>query len=56
VPVSWAELPKFDKASAFTMATIKARLSKLRADPWTGYAAAARQTLKQAALDAVSES
>jgi bifunctional non-homologous end joining protein LigD len=54
-PISWAELPKFDKAAAFTMATIHARLSKLRTDPWKGYAQAARQTLKQAAIDAVAE-
>jgi bifunctional non-homologous end joining protein LigD len=54
-PVSWEELPKFDTAAAFTMETIGARLSRLRADPWKGYAAAARQSLKAAAIEAVGE-
>jgi bifunctional non-homologous end joining protein LigD len=54
-PVSWQELPKFDKAAAFTMETIGARLARLRSDPWKGYAAAARQALKAAAIEAVGE-
>ncbi|HEV7691480.1 MAG TPA: DNA ligase D [Hyphomonadaceae bacterium] len=54
-PISWQELNKFDTAAAFTMATIEARLSKLRSDPWKGYAQAARQALKAAAIEAVSE-
>jgi bifunctional non-homologous end joining protein LigD len=54
-PVSWKELPAFDTAAAFTMKTIGARLSKLRTDPWKGYAEASRQTLKAAAIEAVAE-
>jgi len=54
-PVSWAELPDVDSSAAFTLKTIGARLSKLRADPWKGYGEASRQTLKMAAIKAVSE-
>jgi bifunctional non-homologous end joining protein LigD len=54
-PVSWKELPTFDTAAAFTMKTIGDRLSKLRTDPWKGYAEASRQALKAAAIEAVAE-
>jgi bifunctional non-homologous end joining protein LigD len=54
-PISWKELPGFDDAAAFTMKTIGARLSKLRTDPWKGYAEASRQPLKAAAIEAVAE-
>ncbi len=54
-PVSWKELPDFDSAAAFTMTTIGKRLAKLRSDPWQGYAQAQRQTLKSAAMEAVSD-
>lgn len=54
-PVSWKELPDFDTPAAFTIETIGKRLSKLRSDPWKGYAQAARQTLKTAAIAAVTK-
>jgi bifunctional non-homologous end joining protein LigD len=54
-PISWKELPGFDNGAAFTMKTIGARLSKLRSDPWKGYAEASRQALKAAAIEAVAE-
>jgi len=53
-PVSWAELKDIDSGAAFTIETIGARLKKQKSDPWKGYAAAARQTLRRAAIDAVS--
>lgn len=53
-PVSWAELPDFDDAAAFTITTLGKRLAKLRRDPWKGYAQASRQTLKSAAIKAVT--
>ena len=53
-PVSWNELPDFDSAAAFTMQTIGQRLARLRSAPWKGYAAASRQLLKLAALEAVT--
>lgn len=53
-PVSWAELKDIDSGAAFTIETIGARLKKQKSDPWKGYAAAARQSLKRAAIDAVS--
>ncbi len=53
-PVSWAELKNIDSGAAFTIETIGARLKKQKSDPWKGYAAAARQSLKQAAIDAVA--
>src|SRR5690606_18279572 len=54
-PVSWKELAGFDTSAAFTIQTIGARMKKLRTDPWSGYAAAARQSLKAAAIEAVAE-
>jgi bifunctional non-homologous end joining protein LigD len=53
-PVSWKELPDLDSAASFTMKTIGARLARLRQDPWAGYAAASRQSLKAAAIAAVT--
>lgn len=53
-PVSWKELPDLDSAAAFTMKTIGTRLARLRQDPWEGYAAASRQSLKAAAIKAVT--
>jgi bifunctional non-homologous end joining protein LigD len=53
-PVSWAELPDFDSAAAFTIGTVGQRLAKLRSDPWKDYAAASRQSLKLAAIAAVT--
>lgn len=53
-PVSWTELPDIDDAAAFTITTIGERLAKLRSDPWKGYAQASRQTLKSAAIEAVT--
>lgn len=53
-PVSWAELKNIDSGAAFTIETIGARLKKQKSDPWKGYATAARQSLKQAAIDAVA--
>jgi hypothetical protein len=37
------------------MRTIRQRLANQRKDPWSGYAAAARQPLKTAAIEAVAE-
>ncbi|MEZ6030263.1 MAG: non-homologous end-joining DNA ligase [Hyphomonadaceae bacterium] len=54
-PVSWAELPDIETSAAFTLKTIGARLSKLRADPWKDYAKASRQRLTNAAIAAVSQ-
>jgi bifunctional non-homologous end joining protein LigD len=54
-PISWKELPGFGNAAPFTIQTIGGRLKKLRTDPWSGYAAAARQSLKAAAIEAVAE-
>lgn len=53
-PVSWAELKDIDSGAAFTIETIGARLKKQKSDPWKGYAAASRQSLRQAAIDAVA--
>ncbi len=53
-PVSWAELKDINSGAAFTLETIGARLKKQKSDPWNGYAAASRQSLKRAAIDAVS--
>ncbi len=53
-PVSWSEFPAFDSAAAFTMQTIGPRLTKLRSDPWNGYAEASRQSLTLAAIEAVT--
>ncbi len=53
-PVSWKELPKMDSGAAFTMKTIGHRLAKQKSDPWQGYATASRQSLKLAAIEAVS--
>ncbi len=41
-PVTWREVtPKLDPA-AFSVLTVPARVAKLRADPWEGFAAAAK--------------
>ena len=53
-PVSWEELPKVESAAAFTLKTIDARLRRLRSDPWKGYAAASRQKLTAAAIEAIT--
>lgn len=52
-PVSWSELPKMSSAGAFTIKTLDKRLAALRKDPRDGYAAAAKQTLSAARLQAV---
>lgn len=52
-PISWQELSGIDRADAFSMKTIKARLARQRSDPWKGYAAAARQALSLKAISAV---
>ena len=44
VPVTWREVTARLDPQAFTIHTVPARLAKLRADPWDGFAAA-RQTL-----------
>lgn len=36
-PVSWTELKRLDRANAFTMSTLDARLKRQKADPWKGY-------------------
>lgn len=53
-PVSWDELPRMTSAGAFTIETLDKRLGSLKADPWKGYAQAARQTLSAARLRAVA--
>jgi len=53
-PVSWDELSRTKSAGAFTIKTIGKRLASLKADPWKGYAQAAKQTLSAARLRAVS--
>lgn len=53
-PVSWQELPRIPSAGAFTIRTLDQRLARLRADPWEGYAEAARQSLTSARLKAVA--
>jgi bifunctional non-homologous end joining protein LigD len=37
VPISWAELPRLSSPARFTIATLAARLARLRADPWKAY-------------------
>lgn len=37
VPVKWEELGRLGGGDVFTVANIRARLSRLRADPWQGY-------------------
>ncbi len=54
-PVSWTELSNVSSAAAFTMETLDSRISSQRADPWTGYKKAAKQTLTAARLKAVAE-
>jgi bifunctional non-homologous end joining protein LigD len=54
-PVAWPELPGFDSGAAFTLTSIGQRLANLRADPWKGYAQAGRQSLKNAAIEAVTQ-
>jgi bifunctional non-homologous end joining protein LigD len=53
-PVSWDELPRIRSAAAFTLETLDRRLASVKGDPWKGYKQAARQTLSEARLKAMS--
>jgi len=46
-PLHWDELGADDIRGRFTVLTVPERLAQLKEDPWAGYAAAARQTLKE---------
>ncbi len=49
VPVSWDELPEIRSSAQWTIRDVEQRLQYLgNADPWQGYAAAARQGLARA--------
>ena len=48
VPVAWRELPGLEAANQWTIFNVHQRLSRLRSDPWRGYAGT-RQTLAGAA-------
>jgi bifunctional non-homologous end joining protein LigD len=52
VPVGWSELGRLSTPDRFTLATVPARLAKLRMDPWKGYAAT-RQRLPRNAVRAL---
>ena len=47
VPVTWKELPGLKAADQWTLFNVHDRLTKLKSDPWKGYAAT-RQTLDDA--------
>lgn len=51
-PVSWRELPRIERADAYTLGNIRARLSHLKSDPWKGYGDV-RQSITNAAMDFV---
>ncbi|NWG47294.1 MAG: DNA ligase D [Alphaproteobacteria bacterium] len=53
-PVSWSELPELDSASAFTILTLRQRLSRLRRDPWADYFST-RQYLTTSRIAAVTK-
>jgi bifunctional non-homologous end joining protein LigD len=53
VPITWDELRPSLKAEAFTMATVPARLRRLKSDPWKGYWSS-RQKLTAQRLRAVT--
>lgn len=52
-PISWRELSDIDRADAYTLDNIRARLSHLRSDPWKGYGDV-RQSITNAALESVA--
>lgn len=51
-PVTWRELSNIDRADAYTLDNIRARLSHLRNDPWEGYGDV-RQSITKAAIESV---
>jgi bifunctional non-homologous end joining protein LigD len=48
-PVSWGELPRIERANAFTIPTVKRRMSQQRSDPWAGYFAVRQRIRADAA-------
>jgi bifunctional non-homologous end joining protein LigD len=48
-PVSWSELPRIERANAFTIPTVKRRMSQQRSDPWAGYFAVRQRIRADAA-------
>jgi bifunctional non-homologous end joining protein LigD len=52
VPIGWSELSRPTTPDRFTMATVPARLARLRADPWKAYAST-RQRLPRDAVRAL---
>jgi bifunctional non-homologous end joining protein LigD len=48
VPLGWRELAKLERSDAWNIATLPARLARLRSDPWKDYART-RQALDEAA-------
>lgn len=48
-PIGWSELPRLERADAYTIASLPRRLASLGSNPWEGYFDL-RQTISQAAL------
>jgi bifunctional non-homologous end joining protein LigD len=52
VPITWTELSRLRTPDRFTVATVPARLSRLRTDPWKAYSST-RQRLPRGAVRAL---